>query len=554
MKIKGELLVVFLAVMFITLTCVGGSAEMNVGPYELGGYISLGGGWLSDQPHGMNRGYLKQYVPFPQGFLAETDLSLKSKEGLDYYRFRMSHPGLRDQDYLLQVGKLGVYHVEIEYDQMQHLYCTVNPYDPNIGIMLQRLRFSGYYTPTLDITLFAEDTFLRRNGLQAGSVNGGGGNPYTFATNLRPINYKQNDMKVGAEYDQSQANGEPSVFQSRVTYHLSTFENGQNNFVGRTPPIGATVFQSLPPSNMANYINAEGALNLKSYMTRITGSLSYGWLFQNDYAIEAVNAGPAQAPTNVAGRFDGLAGLGATTLAADIAGITRPIAPLALRYSYHAYNYANNDPNNQILSQAFNTPSGASFLRPLMQYSYLRQNVNLGADYRVNQMLACTVGYTWQGTDRTNNQGTTSSHSPQVGLRLSPTDWLSLKANYAYTARIGSNFLTAENEGEAGTPLTFKSYAGSLTRNNFNFIAEVNPVNSVTTSLNFSIYNDNFSDSIFGIQSDQGWSVGADVSWRPHDRVALSLGYDRQQLKTNTVASNGFMGNLLWSRVMRAPL
>ena len=234
MKIKREILVVFLAVMFITLTCAGGFAEMNVGAdYTLGGYISLGGGWLSDQPRNMDRGYLKQYVPFPQGFLAETDLSLKSKDGLEYYRFRMSNPGLRDQDYLLQLGKLGVYHVEIEYDQLQHLYCTVNPFNNNIGILLQRLRFSGYYSPTLDFTLFAENHFLRRTGWQPGSVNAGPGNPYNFTTYLRPINYKQNDMRVGVEYDQSQENGEQSVFQGRVSYHLSTFENGQSRLSGQ---------------------------------------------------------------------------------------------------------------------------------------------------------------------------------------------------------------------------------------------------------------------------------------------------------------------------------
>ena len=116
----------------------------------------------------MNREYLKQYLPFPEGFLADTDLSLKSKDGLEYYRFQMSHPGLRDQDYLLQMGKLGVYHAEIEYDQLQHLYCTVNPFYNNIGILVQRLRFSGYYSPTPEITIFAEDQFLRRTGLQAG--------------------------------------------------------------------------------------------------------------------------------------------------------------------------------------------------------------------------------------------------------------------------------------------------------------------------------------------------------------------------------------------------
>ena len=178
MKIKREIRVIFLAVMFITLTCAGGFAETDVGDYSLGGYISLGGGWLSDQPRHMNRGYLKEYVAFPEGFLAETDLSLKSKEGLDYYRFQMSHPGLRGLRITCsRLGKLGVYHAQIEYDELQHLYCTVNPlFNNDIGILLQRLRFSGWYSPTPEITIFAEDQFLRRTGWQAASYETGPGN------------------------------------------------------------------------------------------------------------------------------------------------------------------------------------------------------------------------------------------------------------------------------------------------------------------------------------------------------------------------------------------
>lgn len=527
MKIKREIIVVFLAVMFITLTCAGGFAEMNVGPdYTLGGYISLGGGWLSDQPRNMNRDYLKEYLPFPEGFLADTDLSLKSKDGLEYYRFRMSHPGLRDQDFLLQLGKLGVYHAEIEYDQLQHLYTTANPFFNNIGILLQRLRFSGYYSPTLEFTIFAEDQFLRRTGLQPATNNTGPGNPYNFTTYLRPINYKQNDMRVGVEYDQP--TDQKSIFQGRVSYHLSTFDNGQADVLGRQPPVGAKVFDTLPPSNMANYVTAEGALDLKSYLTRLTGSMSYGWLSQNDYVFDSsTSAGP---PPTLAGRFDGLAGLSASTFTADIAGLTRPIAPLALKYSYRAYNYSNDNTANQILNTAL---GGDQPLLQAEQYSYFRQAVNLGADYRLNQLVAFTLGYTWTGVSRSEGQGSTSSHTPQVGVRLLPTDWLSLMANYSITSRTGSNFLWTDSPGTNPTDvLTYKYYSGSLLRNNANFIAEVYPLNSVTCSFNFSVYNDNFTDSTFGIQSDRGWSTGADVSWRPHDRVALSLGYDHQQLQT----------------------
>ncbi len=539
MKLKREILVVFLAVMFITLTCGGGFADMDAGTnYTLGGYIALGGGWVSDQPRHMDRSYLKKYVPFPEGFLADTDIWLKSKDGLEYYNFRMSHPGLADQDYLLQIGKLGLYHAQIEYDQLQNLYCTVNPTANRIGIVLQRLRFSGYYSPTLNFTLFAEDQFLKRNGWQAGSYLTGPGNPYNFTTFLRPINYKQNDLRVGAEYDQPTE--KRSIFQGRVSYHLSTFDNGQADVLARQQPVGALAFNSLPGSNMANYVTGEGALDLKSYKTRITGSLSYGWLSQNDYVFEsATGAGP---PPTVAGRFDGLAGLSASTLAADLAGITRPIAPLTLRYAYRAYNYSNDNKasENQVLLRAFgNNPT----LLAAEHYSYFRQGINLGADYRVNNKVAVTVGYNWKGDTRGNEQGNTSSHTPQAGVRVSPTNWLSLLANYSFTTRTGSNplaFVTQTGDPTAVlVPLTYKFYSGSLNRNNANFVAEVYPWDTVTCSGNFSIYNDNFTNSALGIQSDRGWSTGVDVSWRPHDRVALSLGYDHQQLQVKELAPNG---------------
>ncbi len=74
MKIKRRILAFFLGVMFIPLTSLGGFAETNLGEkYLLNGDIKVGGGWLSSSPRFMNRSYLTEYVPFPQGFLAYTD-------------------------------------------------------------------------------------------------------------------------------------------------------------------------------------------------------------------------------------------------------------------------------------------------------------------------------------------------------------------------------------------------------------------------------------------------------------------------------------------------
>ena len=136
----------------------------------------------------------------------------------------------------------------------------------------------------------------------------------------------------------------------------------------------------------------------------------------------------------------GLAGLGASTFTAHIAGVTRPIAPLALRYSYNAYRYGDtNNMSNQVLSTAFGGIDNPNLLTAPCIIRASRQGVNLGADYRVNNMLAFNVGYSWKGFNRTDGQGNSSSHSPQVGLKLTATDWLSLLTNYTLTIRNGYN-------------------------------------------------------------------------------------------------------------------
>ena len=151
---------------------------------------------------------------------------MKSKDGLEYYKFYMYQPGLRDQNYLLQLGRLGLYHTEIEFDEMQHIYCRVNPLDPNIMIHIYKLPASGWVNVTPDLTVFADNVFWRRTGSQPATYEVGPGNPYNFiARTLRPIDYKQNDLKVGGEYDRPQG-------QFRVAYHHSTFDNGNQTMVG----------------------------------------------------------------------------------------------------------------------------------------------------------------------------------------------------------------------------------------------------------------------------------------------------------------------------------
>ena len=155
----------------------------------------------------------------------------------------------------------------------------------------------------------------------------------------------------------------------------------------------------------------------------------------------------------------------------------------------------------------------------------------------MNSMLALDAAYTFSAVDRTENQGNTTSNSPQVGIRLFPTSWLNLIANYTYSQRLGSDFLSMYSGNSS--LLTYKFYAGDDRRNVANFVAEAFPLNNVTFSANFSLYNDDYNDSNgYGLTKDQGWSAGGDVSWIPTDRIALSLGYDHQEDLTKERVEN----------------
>ena len=71
----------------------------------------------------------------------------------------------------------------------------------------------------------------------------------------------------------------------------------------------------------------------------------------------------------------------------------------------------------------------------------MQQTIKGGADYKVNDMVALDAAYAYSTDDRTENQGNTSSNSPQFGIRLFPTSWLNLIANYTYSQRLGNDFL-----------------------------------------------------------------------------------------------------------------
>ncbi|SPJ16647.1 exported hypothetical protein [Syntrophobacter sp. SbD2] len=523
MKIQKAILVIFLAVMFLPLTPAGGFAQTTFGGYNWSGDVEIGGRFLIDSPNPASRGYLEQYTPLGAGAIVEQMHLLRTNDdGSEYYKFFMSHPGDTDEDFLLKFGRIGLYKFEIEYDQLQHVYCTVNPTVDDIMVLWQRLRISGDYTPTPEIDLYGDYTFLKKDGQLPWSHNAGPGTAtgsgYSFTPFLAPVDYTQNNYSFGADYAKP-------CYQFHLGYEMSLFQD--DNQLGQAPFGVSNAFVTLPVSNMAQYVTGSGAVNSLPYNTRITGSFTYGWLTTQESTIFDEHG-------SVVGSTD----LSASTASGYLSVVSRPCDPLTLRFSYRVYDFENdnlNNPEAQILWGAGNLT-----LARQEQYSYLRQAFTIGADYKINSKVTADVEYTYDTTDRNEDLGTTTTNTPKVGVRLFPCDWMNLIADYAHVSRVGDDFLTATT---SGLPLTYKFYAGDDERNLVNFIAEfIPPVNNVTCSVNFNLYDDQYSGSEFGMTGDNGWAAGADVGWTPCKGVSLALGYSHEHANTNELASVTYTG------------
>ncbi len=341
-------------------------------------------------------------------------------------------------------------------------------------------------------------------------------------------------MNIGADYAQQR-------YQFHVGYYLSLFDNGVGDWLAN-PASLATGWQSGSPGNMAQYINGAGALNLpECYNTRLTANFTYGWLSQNDivYQQNGTTLYPGNFPAGVANTPMGNSNLSASTFAGDFLGVTRPNDQWTFRYAYHAYDFQNDNLNNPVLVNSFFGSNSVNLpLLMMEQYGYLKQAVNLGADYRISPLVAVDLGYVFDSVNRDFNVGNSTNNTPKLGLRLYPCDWMNVIASYAHSERSGSNFLEMPSPISNTSVLTYKVYSGDDRRDIVNFIAEFFPLNNVTTSINFNLYTDDFQNSGYGLLNDRGWSAGADVSWTVSKNLTLSLGYDHEDNRTNELADN----------------
>jgi MtrB/PioB family decaheme-associated outer membrane protein len=402
------------------------------------------------------------------------------------------------------------------------------------------------YTPTPDWDLRAEYTrTLKQGGRPIGMVFGSpGGNLIELP---EPIDQTINDFRMAAGLAREQ-------WQLQLSYNLSVFQNDVDALIADNPlritdarisagtSAPARGRLSLAPDNQAHTVSLSGGWNLP-WRSRLTGTFAYGWRFQDqDFLPHTINSAIVNPGLTLpANDLDG----DVRTLLATLRFTSRPFRNITVGARYRFYDFEDRSPTlifpAQVVTDTTLSTEGVATSR----FSYTKHNAGADVGWRLLPPLALKVGYEWERWDRDSRHREaplTDEHTPKLSLDYTPLDWLPLRASYAHSWRRISDYNTFAHLGH--TVLEEESLQGEIPqsqslllrkydeadcdRDRVDLLVQLSPLETLTLTPTLSFRNDNYTNSPLGLQDNESWAAGFDVSWSPMERLALFASYMRE--------------------------
>jgi MtrB/PioB family decaheme-associated outer membrane protein len=453
-------------------------------PFRLTGGFDIGGVGLPGGERGSPN--LRTYRVIEEGFVASRiQLGIETKDQRWFLNFQGLDISKNDQDYQVSLGQYGRYRLDLEWDQIPHLYdqevrspylrseggiynlpvnlvtgfiplssCPAGPTQAACRLAYQQRSFNGsnvfdlktrndtgrggfWWSPgsAWDLQLKYEHT-RRAGNRPIGAGFNGSNTPIELP---EPIEWQTDQLIATLGYS-------TPVWQLQGGYTLSIFGNDIKTMTYDNPffnPTGCTLASTsvacarqarmvLAPDNQAHNWFVTGGLNLPM-ATRFTAKVAYGMNLQDDtfYAPTINNAllarNPGLSPSLFAPSLRG----DVRTLLVNATGTSRPLPDLTVTGGYRFYGM-----NNLTLSQSFLTTAvrdtsttGTRFSVP---YDYQKQNADLDLAYKLFRPLTLRAGFGWERWDRPDSRevGQSDEYSAKFGVGYRPLSWLDIASRY----------------------------------------------------------------------------------------------------------------------------
>ena len=559
------------------------SAQTQVGGgFTLDGEVRSGIQFFINEPSDKASAKFDEYRDVHNGlFLESLYLRLKSPGGIYSGTLEGSKWGRTDQEYGLGLERLGLWYARFEWDQTPHVYSrdtarllaqdigrnvfvlsTPRPspltlYNggqtlDQVGVLWQTGRLSFMLTPTPEWELKAEYTRIHKEGTRAIGIS------YqtpmnNFADFLEPVNQLIHDLRLGGTYAAEK-------WQVRFGYAFSMFQNFRNSVTGDNPcfgltsamPTGCTAADgapgtpaapgaeasgkvSLAPNNMAHTFTLSGGASLPM-RTRVNANVSYSLRLQNDEFLPSTNtpglAGnpglflPDKSLQGVTGVFLG-----------NLNVVSRPMPPLTLSFKYRIFDLHDMsqapifpcgvESDSRIYCDAGGAlPGGPP--RQAKRIDFTKQDAEVDSRWRFNSLASATLGVGWQGWDRNSTRNVYHSDEPfgKAVIEVNPADWLYNRLEYRLSFLRNSNYNPRPTHiATDQSPLERKVDLAERNTQQINLLTQVSPIDTVSVGVIGSWRSNDYIDSPLGVQQSVDWAAGMNISWRPTERVTLSVGY-----------------------------
>ncbi len=549
------------------------------------GDLELGGRTFPERPLRSDRGKFEEYRDIPRGlFLQGLRLRLDSKDGSHTTEFRARGVGQRDQKFLFWSSKPGLYELDFVWDQVPHVFSNTGQtlyaetsrgvfelddamqaavqaapdqaaisallrgfltgaHDVDLRMRVDRAPFVFKLTPTPDWDVRAEYTRLRKEGNRPIGAMTGYPNEVP-----EPIEQTAHDLQVTTGVAKQE-------WQLEFSYHPSFFQNDLSVLVWDTPlrvtdstsSGPARGRHALAPSNSAHTASVTGAVSLPS-RSRFTGTFSYGLRSQNAAFIpHTINS--ALSSPDVGLPADSLEGNVHTRLL-NLRFTSRPLRRISVGARYRLYDFDDRTPSLTLpgwVSTDFTLRTGARGTVTSTPFNYTKQSAGSDLVWRLRTPLSLKVGYEWERLDRDERVRAvpvSDEHTPKISLDYTPFGgWLRVQASYAHSWRRVSAYNTYAHLASTVTPAEFARLVPNGTsqspllrmydqadrdRDRVDFLAELTFRDTLTFTPTVSFRNDDYRNSLFGLQHDKSWAAGTDMSWSPLEAVSFFASYMRE--------------------------
>jgi MtrB/PioB family decaheme-associated outer membrane protein len=449
----------------------------------------------------------------------------------------------------------------------------VNNAEKSITLSTRRDKASvaARYTPTPDWDFSAEYEHEHRTGVRAAGLSYFGD---TVSAMHYPIEVPQ---PVDETTQNAEAKGEYSgtgiwgKWTSSVVYNGSFYHNNlkqldaQNPFCDTTNcdvltgGTGVNPFfapnalrMGLDPSNNANALTWNGALDLPFWKARYVSTVQYNAMRQNDPFVDTGTNGLVAPPVLLNGvPIGSLNGQVNTTLWNNVVTMS-PTKDLKVTLRGRHYDVDNNTPSLHVDDWVASDSLFAGIARNSLPISYVKDNASADASWKPARWATIGGGYYWERWDRKfRDVNVTNENSVKAFVDLTPNEIAHGRLSYLYGERRYGTYDTAQFVLNPG--LFADQFATNLrrfdvsNRNRQKVDAQMDfAVNSfLTITPNAGLRWDDYPDPVFnmqGVSSDHSWNAGLEAGAALGPQVKLMAAYNYEDRRLNMAGGNGNAG------------